>query len=183
MFEYTDSDLINIAETELNIHYESNLIDIYKLFFQAFFAQGHFITDKRKVNEYILVELNHNGKKYLPYFQDISNGKGLFRVSISVVNDNLINLNDYITLFLSNINHSGISWDIWRDKWLGIQKIILSKWPSIYDLDCIKVITESIHNHLILSHSECFKLTYYPRYRVMALSENDVSKYCLRNYL
>jgi hypothetical protein len=168
--KYTDSDLIAIAEEEHKLHPMSLLRDYYKLFFQAYWGQGHFIADRDITKHYLEDELNSLGLPYLPLLQDISCGKGLFRASVSSIAHKQIPFEDYLDMFMDN-QAEPVDWTVWSQCWQDIQVLLLKAYPELNTKSEIELCAEVIKKQAIISHSECFRLTYNPHYRVMQLSD------------
>ena len=173
--KYSISEINTIAEIEHNLHPLANLRDFYKLFFQAYWAQGHFIPDADATESFLQQELTMFDKPYLPLLQDISHHHGLYRVSISAINQNKLTFDDFLKLFLDN-RAEPVNWSYWAICWQDIQSLLLSNYPHLNDSNEIELCAEVITKQAIISHSECFRLTYNPHYRVMQLSEDICDK-------
>jgi hypothetical protein len=173
---YTEEDIQKIATIEYNHHPKAMLRDYYKLFFQAYWGQGHFVGDAFSARMYLKQEVSGMQELYNPIVQDISNSKCLYRVSLSVVKEQLISAPDFISAFLDNV-HNEIDWVLWKKKWDRI-RLLLDKWyPDLIDAEEIRFIDKSIEQQVLISHSECFRLTYNPHYRVMQL--NSLNSYLI----
>lgn len=174
--KYTNSDLLSIAKTEYEYHPLSNLRDYCKLFFQSYYGQGHFISDEAGAKRHLDIELEKMNCAYLPMIQDISNGMGLYRISLDAITNNLISIDDFLLFFL-NRQFIPIDWEQWTENWHKIMVLLFEIYPDLNDTDLASECTELTRNKSLMSHSECFRLTYCPHYRVMQLSETDEVKF------
>lgn len=180
---YTDNDIVIIARTEQFHHPESNLIDYYKLFFQSYYGQGHFISNETEVQQYLDKELLEMKSVYNPVIQDISNQNGMYRVSLDTIKKGILTREYFLSLFLRK-DYIQTDWLQWVGIWNNISKLLFDLYPLLQSDNLIQQCVEVINNNAIISHSECFRLTYSPHYRVMQLSENDLHKNAdLRKYL
>jgi hypothetical protein len=171
---YSETDILNIAEEEHKHHPKAILRDYYKLFFQACWGQGHFISDNSAARTYIEQELIIVEKPYLPLIQDISHGKGLYRVSLCAISEGLISIEEYLSLFLAK-KHIEIAWTDWTLSWHEILIILIHTYPELNDAVELNFCLYAIEKQALISHSEYFRLTYRPHYRVMQLSDADMS--------
>jgi len=176
MLKYSDRDILAIAENEHGHHSKANLIDYYKLFFQSYFGQGHFIGSESETKRHLENELAGMKGSYLPLLQDISNGNGLYRISLEAVRSSLISKDELLLHYLNSI-FIRTDWEQWAQVWSKLLDLILAKYPKLKVETDLEQCFEVIQNRVIMSHSECFRLTYSPHYRVMQLSESDLMKY------
>jgi hypothetical protein len=183
LFKYTDADLVSIARNEYKLHPMANLVDYYKLYFQAYYGQGHFIPDLNLARKYLDAEMLNNNQPYYPYLQDISNGKRLYRASVLLIEESIIPYEDYLTIFVRK-NTANPDWQEWDTNWSLISKILIELYPVLNDDVLVKYCRKAIETKSILSHSEKFRLTYKPHYRVMILNNTEFETYpLLRKYL
>lgn len=176
IFNYTDLDIISIADLEKDIHPEASLIDYYKLFFQSCFGQGHFVVDKSNARIYLEDELSVMTYNYYPLIQDISNGKGLYRVSLGTIRSGLIPVNDFFSLFINCLN-GHVNWRIWSAIWTYIFHLLSSNGSYFSDMSNLDVCNEHLRLYTIPNHSNSFRLTYRPHYRVMKLKNEIIMKF------
>lgn len=169
---YSQTDIVVIATNEHMHHPLANLIDYYKLFFQSYYGQAHFVGSEVAAKRHLEIELSKMDRLYLPVIQDISNRHGLYRVSLNAITNNMISAENYLSIFTSK-QHYSIDWNYWSIIWNDILKLLLKLYPSINQPYVIELCDEVLTNKAIISHSEAFRLTYNPHYRVMQLSEFD----------
>lgn len=181
--KYTDREILSIAETEFRHHPQANLIDYYKLFFQSYFGQGHFVGSESEAKRHLEAELQKMQGSYEPMIQDISKGNGLYRVSLEAIRNNIISDDELLLLYLNSI-FIRTDWKQWPQIWNKTSALLINKYPELGVEADLEQCSEVIKNRVIMSHSECFRLTYNPHYRVMQLTKSDLMKYAeLRKYL
>jgi len=181
--DYSETDIIVIATQEYRYHPKSTLIDFYKLFFQSYYGQGHFISNDITAKRNLESELLRMNSSYHPYIQDISNRRGIFRISLDAIKRKLITIDDFLIMFLHKKQYS-INWNEWSDNWDLIMSLLLRLYPGLNIKSDITHCAEVIRNKAMTSHSEDFGLTYQPHYRVMQLSEYELLKFNdLKEYL
>jgi hypothetical protein len=182
-YSYNETDIVVIATQEYKNHPKANLVDFYKLFFQSHYGQGHFVSNDVTAKRSLEYELQRMNSSYHPYIQDISNRMGLYRVSLDAIKKQIITVDDFMIMFL-NKKEFHINWSAWAENWEIIKKQLLCMYPDLKDKALISHCEQVIKNMAMVSHSECFRLTYQPHYRVMQLSEYEILKFkTLREYL
>lgn len=178
----------SICQAEFLMHPLAELSDFCKLVFQACFGQGHFVGSQASVLAYLNQELSVMETEYLPLTQDVSAGMGLYRVSLSVLRQNLLSLEGFTNRFC-NVTHPPVDWIAWERFWQKIEprivSLILDRNPSVNAIDSGSLASNnwlnaqrefclhSIRQRQLMSHSETFRLTYNPHYRVMMLNSDD----------
>ncbi|HOD17048.1 MAG TPA: hypothetical protein PKJ14_00145 [Candidatus Cloacimonadota bacterium] len=167
---FSDQDIKNIAILEANYHPQADLTDYYKLFFQAYYRQGHFIKDQLNANKMLFFELKGMKDDYFPLLQDISNGKGIYRVSLSVIKKRILTIDAYLALFLGD-EILIPEWDDWTKIWQHIITLLKENFKTFNNRQQIEACQQMIEQKSIISHSELFRLTYKPHYRVMNLTK------------
>jgi len=172
--------LAAIAQLERRLHPAATLRDYYKLFFQSFYGPGHFIEDTDTARRFIEQELRLMKQDYLPLVQDISNGAGYHRVSLSVLTRQLISLEAFAALFVSSVKPIYQS-DEWSKQWLAIEVFLCSTYPELAAEKERLFCHKALSGNLLIRHSDNFRLTYTPHYRVMLLkSGNSVALILLK---
>ncbi len=173
---YNEEDILEIAKVEYHYHPKALLRDYYKLFFQAYWGQGHFVISKYSAKVYLEQEVSQMQELYTPIIQDISTSKRLYRVSLSAVKEQLISAPDFISSFLDNVYYE-IDWKMWATHWNEIKLILINTYPALTDAEESDFLIQAMEQHALISHSECFRLTYKPHYRVMQL--NGINSYLI----
>jgi len=169
-------DIEQIIKQELLFHPESQLIDLYKLVFQAYLGPGHLINDIDEAAKYIMTEMLLHSDPYLPIKQDIGSGKGFFRISLDLLipekelkkEQAIIEIyrNSHILAevmqqsVIAN-NHNINITEIWKDT---VPKVKQLKDFNLDEWEEVNMIAES---KAIPRHSNIYKTLYNPKYRVL----------------
>jgi hypothetical protein len=182
-YSYNETAIVVIATQERKHHPLANLVDFYKLFFQSYYGQGHFVSNDITAKLKLESELQIMNSSYYPYIQDISNRTGLYRVSLDAIKKGIITVDDFLVMFL-NKKEFQINWATWSENWELIKNLIVGLYPVLNDKVHISHCEQAIKNMSMVSHSEVYRLNYQPHYRVMQLSEFEILKFStLREYL
>ncbi|MEN6445405.1 MAG: hypothetical protein ABFC98_05100 [Candidatus Cloacimonas sp.] len=170
------ADIKQIIKRELVFHPELQLIDIYKLVFQAYLGPAHIISDTDEAAKNILTEMLLHSEPYQPLKQDIGNGKGFFRLSLDClvlkgdVSDRRIFSEIYRKSFLlAEMMQESVTEDInfinITEKWLAVTPII--KELIDFDLADWKAVNNMAESKQIPRHSNHYRTLYNPKYRVL----------------
>lgn len=162
------ADIRQIYLNEMSLHPLSEMADVYKLFLQSCYGATHFIENPRQAKDALQREITSLEDEYLPYFQDISNGKGFYRLSLSLVRTGRIYIDEFCQCFLRSAVMQ-INWPQWSRQWNKILELIRPEMNDLYEEKQAELIRQSMDKKVIPSHSDCFRLTYKPHYRVMKL--------------
>jgi hypothetical protein len=172
-FDYTGEDIVKIAQVEHELHPYANLQDYYKLFFQAYFGQGHFISDNILADDFLQEELDTKSEAYLPLIQDIGNSQGLYRLSLELISSGKLSKADFLSLFLK-APELVYNRNTWASNWLLVLEKLHDILPVLLVNKELMVCNEYILLNAQPHHSDCFRLTYHPHYRVMMLTSQDL---------
>lgn len=167
--------LLRILETEYHTRPQARLTDLYKLAFQASYGQGHYSLGRQAAITAIESELSMMGEHYYPLLQDISLDNVMYRVSISCLRLGLISWEDYLEQFLTTQNIQ-TDWGDWSELWPELQAKLIKTYPCLDVQAEIDLCRESMRQKQLLSHSESFRLTYRPHYRVMSITQGQYMK-------
>jgi hypothetical protein len=169
---YDYDDICEIISTELCDHPKTSLTDYYKLFFQAYFGQGHFIGGRDNAISYLKTELAQMTEDYLPICQDISNGHEVYRISLTAVSQGIVTKEEFIDKFIRATEHE-INWDHWQHSWVVISSILVDKFGVKTSSFERAIVQQTFAQKSLMSHSEAYRKAYHPHYRVMQLSDFD----------
>lgn len=165
-------DIEQLIKSELSIHPACKLVDIYKLLFQAYFGPAHILKDRDTVANSIRVEALSMQHPYLPLIQDIGNSIGFNRISLSVllpaVQNNEVLLNEQCYQLADSMQQSCLSASppfTISELWKANKEIIIGLYHA--DRTDWQEITAMAERGSIPSHSDAFKSTYDPHYRVI----------------
>lgn len=170
-----EKDFINI----LINHYEKRPLmqvkDFYKLIYQNEFAGGHLINDEISSCKYLEEEYSALNKsiKTQQMFEDI--GNGLVRIYLNAISNTAVNLSTANKFFVNTANSVTGSKENFEEK-LNIFLECCREGILPYDTKTASDFLEEQKNkgYIHISHSEEYRKTYHPSYRVV---KKEYAKY------
>jgi len=149
---------------EIKLHPGLNLIDIYKLFYQALFGPNHIIRDHSHVCATIQQEMKQMQGLYHPIWQELGN---FSRISLSALqrldgdtSTSAMKLTDWMLASLSEVDESAFP-SLWLDL-----KGMISRTITFSDQHWNEV-CHIVNSGAIPSHSGHYKSLYHPHYRLV----------------
>lgn len=185
---FTETELRQILQTELALHPQSRLVDIYKLLNQAQYGPTHINPDQQEISRNLRLELN-SVTEYEGYFQqDIGCGRGFVRVNlISLITFSKLpfanftsfsddvherfrkitktQIEDFTRAILASRYTGRISPITWARTWQHALPIVLEHISTLPE-ELLQV-EEYVRKDMIPSHSEQYRALYSPHYRVV----------------
>lgn len=168
----------SVIDEILSIYPNSQLIDIYKYFFQSRFGPEHLISDSLAAFFILKEELNNEEIKSFKQIPDsflvvvLKPEMKYVRVDLSLVKDRIIPLN----LFFSAFYQSAAKIDStelvkWKKDWneLSIQLAKLKTKIKNFDEDLQKIQNAFRKRKFVFSHSTEYKKLYNPHYRLIEI--------------
>ncbi len=156
-----------LIEQELTLFPKASMTDIYKLFFQNCRGSGHFCQDLTIIKERITDEIKVIDLKNFHYPEyDISYLFEIKRVNLISIIKGKYDLNFVADRFLAlSVMPNTLSIEAWTKEWSEIQKLTLKLYPEIINDLSIKNMdfSQSLH------HSEIYRKSYHPHYRICNL--------------
>ncbi len=161
--------IIKIIKSEFELHPKAQLIDYYKLFFQGAFGPGHIISNKESARQFLKDELKESSVFEKTDFHDISYINDFYRVNINVINKGLISFDDYLDAFLKSAKlENKINFKYWLISWKYIeQQVLRMDIPFNNIKEQSAELWNIIKNKNLVSHSEIYRKTYSPHYRLI----------------
>ncbi len=166
---FTVDELKIILDIELTLHPKSQLVDIYKFLNQASFGPTHMTPDMQVIRNCIIQEF----MTIIPDFitepiQDIGNGKGFVRVNLNSIQayPNKDFAAEKLTeLILESRVQQIDTPNTWNDIWqFSLPTVLELINPSESD---VQLIEKLIKDDLLPHHSEIYRQSYTPHYRVI----------------
>lgn len=158
-----------LIKSEFELHPKAQLKDYYKLFFQGTFGPGHIISSRSSARKFLQNELEETSIFEERDYQNISYINEFYRVNLNVINKGIISFDGFLNAFLKSAELiNKISYEEWIKEWNNIEKqIFMMKIP----IDNIKQrsseLLEIIKNEQLVSHSNIYRETYSPHYRLI----------------
>lgn len=172
--ELDTAQLQEIISLEHVLHPLAEPVDYYKLLFQAAYGPSHMSPDQQTVYNCLKAELSSLADDYRPYFQDIGSGTAFIRISLSIINQAQSELQfskieeqaELLTaLIMKSRLQTGISPRHWKQVW-DKAKPLVEKFLPFRSADR-ELIDSLLNNDVIPHHSEQFRSSYMPHYRII----------------
>lgn len=166
--------ILTTARQEFELHPKANLRDYYKLFFQAIFGPGHFISNHERTLNFLQQELASATSFEDHLFQKITFVNTFYRVNLKVVKLKLVCLADFFQGFLKSSSfQASQSFSEWISLWHTIATVLKKSPLKIADFEEASQQLERnlINNDFVISHSEIYRTTYSPHYRLFTEKE------------
>lgn len=150
---------------------EATLQDVYKSCFQDRFGMAHILTDRSRVEYYIVAELNEDD--YLPdsvYYESCGWQGNYVRVNLSAIKDGMITLDQLVDAFMVSAPDTVPSvTQQWIDEWEAILSIVRDIKPELQnietDAEAIRQLLNRGEN--VMHHSRRYNECYHPHYRII----------------
>ena len=156
--------------SERRIHPVAQLIDYYKIFYQALYGPGHIISDERSARCYLDEELRLFTGNEEPLIQDISYiDNDYCRVNLQVIRLKMITFEEYFQSFLRSVTNERHKEDFFS-LWAVIAGIIREmsilgvEFSKQYDDLNLWLQREGDYSP---RHSEIYRQAYNPHYRLI----------------
>ncbi|OQC05839.1 MAG: hypothetical protein BWX76_00617 [Candidatus Cloacimonetes bacterium ADurb.Bin089] len=169
-------DIKQIISLELTLHPHLQLIDIYKLVFQAYLGPAHLIADKDEAAKRIMTEMLLHPEPYRPLKQDISSCNGFFRLSLDLLLPNKsmrpekaitelyrksYSLAEYMQESVLDYTYSLDITKLWKEAIPVVQEL------AVFDITEWQEVNTIAESKAIPRHSQQYKIHYNPKYRVL----------------
>jgi hypothetical protein len=164
-----NEEIIKLINSEFTLHPRAQLIDYYKLFFQGTFGPGHIISDKNSVIEFLKNELDKSTIFEEKDYQKISYINDFYRVNLNVINEGMISFDDFVDAFLKSADiKNKIDYQSWLKEWKSIEKqIMMMNIPIENVQEQSAGLWKFIIDNKLVSHSDIYRSTYSPHYRLI----------------
>ncbi|MBT3168447.1 MAG: hypothetical protein HN952_05220 [Candidatus Cloacimonetes bacterium] len=158
---------------EYSYYPKAQLVDYYKLFFQANFGAEHFIADKITAEKKLRKELEQFTFSNFSFWQNIGHKTPIYRISLQLIKDNVVTFDRFLNAFLNS--NSPINSKVkneWKDEWQKIQKTIFTMNLPLKNVETdLEKIQTGVLDFTSVHHSEIYKKQYNPHYRIVTEKE------------
>ena len=169
-----DNKIETALKKQIELYPESRLQDIYKNFYHGRFGTEHLITNPNAVVEYIEKELQEMDTSYIPLLEYVGWDSNFVRVNLLYLKQNNISAKVLATAFIESVNYVDTNKaNDWLNEWHQIINIIEKEKIQLKNYTEDKHYIDSmlaINPKSAIRHSQEFRDTYKPHYRVVAVS-------------
>ena len=89
------------------------------------------------------------------------------RINLACVVDGELSVNQLLEMFLEAAGKDNAFGDNWADEWTKIESIALEVNPRWTDSELQAELHEAAENNYAVRHSQAFRETYHPHYRIV----------------
>lgn len=161
-----------MVKNQLSNYPKSRLLDIYKSCFQDFMGAEHLVGDTLSVRRYLEYELQQvEGDSLMSWYAEPCGLQGRYvRVSLRVVQEGLVSLDQLLSAFIRSANGSvRPSVEVWKAEWEKIVGQIdeMRLGLPYYDDDRRFIADALAQGKYAISHSPDYRAAYRPHYRIV----------------
>ena len=161
-----------MVKNQLSNYPKSRLLDIYKSCFQDFMGAEHLVGDTLSVRRYLEYELQQiEGDSLMSWYAELCGLQGRYvRVSLRVVQEGLVSLDQLLSAFIRSANGSvRPSVEVWKAEWEKIVGQIDEMRLGLphYDNDRHFIADALAQGKYAISHSPDYRAAYRPHYRIV----------------
>ena len=169
-----------LCEYIVSTYPQATLQDVYKTCYQDYFGAEHLMQDTAAARKYLRSELNGLADEGvsglgMPMREPTGFRHRFERINLALVLNGEMPEDELLRLFIDAAGNyesgirsqeSGLSW---ADEWTEIERIALEERPAWKNEELQKVLREAATNNHAVRHSESFRNTYKPHYRIIRL--------------
>lgn len=158
----------------------ATLQDIYKTCYQDFFGAEHLMQDTAAARAYLHYELNQLksegvNETRMPMCEPTGFRHRFQRINLALVLNGTMSEEELLLLFIDAAGDEGMNelrsegMNDWSEEWNEIERIALTVQPAWQDDELQGLLREAATNKQAVRHSESFRNTYKPHYRIIRL--------------
>ncbi len=164
-----NKEFVELLVGEKKMYPQAQLIDYFKVIFQACYGPGHGISNYSAAREYYLNEfalLDSDQSEQNCMIQDLSYPNGFYRVNLAAVKQELISRDE---LFEGFVHSSKIKCDSCQfdQLWAKAVRFVVEELGINEDKDSLESITRFFTSGSFPSHSNFYRKHYSPHYRLL----------------
>lgn len=171
---HTDDKTIRQMCESLHRQYpEATLQDVYKTCYQDYFGAEHLVSDTASARLYLnkeLEECRDTDMSLMPKREPTGFRHRFTRINLSCVVDGELTEKQLLDMFLEAAGKDNAFGDDWVGEWEKIENIALKTNHLWADPKLQADLREAAQNKRAVRHSEAFRNTYHPHYRIVKVS-------------
>ena len=158
---------------EMIEHYPAaTLQDLYKTCYQDFFGAEHLMRDTAAARQYLHSELEQCGEQDLsamPLREPTGFRHRFVRINLRNIQEGYMTEEALLILFIDAAGKENSVHDDWASEWQKIETIALQIHPAWKNKELQKELRKAADLQAAVRHSEAFRNTYNPHYRIIRL--------------
>ena len=171
-----------LCEYMVSTYPQATLQDLYKTCYQDFFGAEHLVQDTAVARSYLhyeleglgnerVKELRSEGVKELgmPMHEPTGFRHRFERINLALVLSGEMSEQELLQLFIDAAGNDNALHSHWADEWAEIEAIALQVQPAWRNDELQALLHKAAAANQAVHHSESFRNTYKPHYRIIRL--------------
>ncbi|MBO6074603.1 MAG: hypothetical protein J6P74_05665 [Paludibacteraceae bacterium] len=163
-----------LCEYMVSTYPQATLQDVYKTCYQDFFGAEHLMQDTAAARAYLHYELNELrservNKLGIPMREPTGFRHRFERINLAMVLNGEMSEETLLQLFIDAAGKDNALHEHWADEWAEIEAIALQVQPAWQNDELQALLREAAAGNHAVHHSEAFRNTYNPHYRIIRL--------------
>lgn len=148
----------------------ATLQDVYKTCYQDYFGAEHLMSDTAAARQYLQMELDecrNTDMSLMPRREPTGFRHRFTRINLVSIVDGELTEEQLLALFFEAAGKNNALGDSWLEEWQKIESIALKVCSAWSDQELQVELQEAARNKQAVRHSEAFRKTYNPHYRIV----------------
>lgn len=148
----------------------ATLQDVYKTCYQDYFGAEHLMSDTAAARNYLSMELEacrNTDMSLMPKREQTGFRHRFTRVNLASVVDGELTEEQLLTMFIDAAGKDNAFGHGWAEEWAKIESIAIKVCPTWSNQELQAELQEAAQNKQAVRHSEAFRNTYNPHYRIV----------------
>lgn len=162
-----------LCEYTISTYPQATLQDLYKTCYQDFFGAEHLMQDTAAAQAYLHYELSRMVKdtmaSSLPMREPTGFRHRFERINLALVLNGEMSEDTLLQLFIEAAGSDNALHNHWADEWDEIEAIALQMQPTWRNEELQALLHQAAAGNHAVHHSEPFRNTYKPHYRIIRL--------------
>ena len=163
-----------LCEYMVSTYPQATLQDVYKTCYQDFFGAEHLMQDTAAARAYLHYELNELRSERvnelgMPMREPTGFRHRFERINLAMVLNGEMSEETLLQLFIDAAGKDNALHEHWADEWAEIEAIALQVQPAWQNEELQALLRQAAAGNHAVHHSEAFRNTYKPHYRIIRL--------------
>lgn len=148
----------------------ATLQDVYKTCYQDYFGAEHLMNDTAAARQYLQRELDecrNTDMNFMPKSEPTGFRHRFTRINLACVVAGELTEEQLLKMFIDAAGKDNAFGDGWAKEWAKIESIAVKVCPTWSDPKLQSELQEAARNKQAVTHSEAFRKTYNPHYRIV----------------
>ena len=158
---------------EMIEHYPAaTLQDVYKTCYQDFFGAEHLMRDTAAARQYLhseIMQCTGQDLSAMPLREPTGFRHRFVRINLQNILEGSMSEEELLQLFILAAEKENALHNEWASEWRQIEAIALKVHPAWKDEELQKELRQAADLRAAVRHSDAFRNTYHPHYRIIRL--------------